>query len=405
VINNALTVLEHRHYEPYGALYAGTMAETPFGFTGEWRDGGTGMYYLRARYYNPAHGVFVSQDVLETLNRYAYVGGNPVNRVDPSGMIFWSFPTGGNRNTILQAEPYLPRITALCPSPNAHAWIERWLEVNNATHPQFGYLATQLEFPGGGQQRRIDAIVFDNLNLQVSPPLHRGGSLGHVFEIAPINPLSRLGANEYTELLTKLGGIQSGSSPFLRSGAYPSVDFWLNNPGNSNPGAAQLATFVGTTGATYDWSGVSFVAGTRLSPSIAAGAVKVDQNQLGNTTVIPADAALWIMVIAPGLLVYTNECEVKTAERVLDVSSAIAGAFLLRRYLEALSRWLNGRPGYGPLPRPQPTFAYEFPIDPLWAVPTDPIVPDFSCLPNDLWLNPSDIPVLPNFDLLGEFNY
>jgi RHS repeat-associated protein len=81
-----VTVLEHRYYDPYGNLYAGAMAETPFGFTGEWRDGGTGMYYLRARFYNPAHGAFVSQDVLETPNRYAYVAGNVVNRVDPSGM-------------------------------------------------------------------------------------------------------------------------------------------------------------------------------------------------------------------------------------------------------------------------------------------------------------------------------
>jgi RHS repeat-associated protein len=86
VVDNMLTVKEHRHYDPYGNLYAGAMAETPFGFTGEWRDGGTGMYYLRARFYNPANGAFVSQDALETPNRYAYVGGNVVNRVDPSGM-------------------------------------------------------------------------------------------------------------------------------------------------------------------------------------------------------------------------------------------------------------------------------------------------------------------------------
>jgi RHS repeat-associated protein len=65
VMDDMLTVKEHRHYEPYGSLYAGAMAETPFGFTGEWRDGGTGMYYLRARYYNPAHGAFVSRDPYE----------------------------------------------------------------------------------------------------------------------------------------------------------------------------------------------------------------------------------------------------------------------------------------------------------------------------------------------------
>jgi RHS repeat-associated protein len=93
VVNNALTVLEHRHYEPYGSLFAGAMAETPFGFTGEWRDGGTGMVYLRARYYNPAMGAFVSRDPFEgtasrpmSLNLYAYVQGNPVNLIDPNGL-------------------------------------------------------------------------------------------------------------------------------------------------------------------------------------------------------------------------------------------------------------------------------------------------------------------------------
>lgn len=69
-------------HSAYGTLYAGTMAETPYGFTGEWRDGGTGMYYLRARYYNPAHGAFVSRDPYAgtaaramSLNGYSWVDG------------------------------------------------------------------------------------------------------------------------------------------------------------------------------------------------------------------------------------------------------------------------------------------------------------------------------------------
>lgn len=41
---------------------------------------------MRARYCNPAFGAFVSQDTLETPNRYACVYGNVVNRRDPSGM-------------------------------------------------------------------------------------------------------------------------------------------------------------------------------------------------------------------------------------------------------------------------------------------------------------------------------
>jgi hypothetical protein len=35
---------------------------------------------------SPRLGSFASLDALETPNRYAYVGGNVVNRVDPSGM-------------------------------------------------------------------------------------------------------------------------------------------------------------------------------------------------------------------------------------------------------------------------------------------------------------------------------
>lgn len=62
------------------------------GFAGEPIDANN-LVYLRNRYYNPALGVFPSLDPYEgdvnnpmSLNRYAYVQGNPVNLVDPSGM-------------------------------------------------------------------------------------------------------------------------------------------------------------------------------------------------------------------------------------------------------------------------------------------------------------------------------
>jgi RHS repeat-associated protein len=57
------------------------------------RQNSTGLYYLRARYYDPAIGRFLSADPLagapaqpQTLNRYAYALNNPVNRVDPTGL-------------------------------------------------------------------------------------------------------------------------------------------------------------------------------------------------------------------------------------------------------------------------------------------------------------------------------
>jgi RHS repeat-associated protein len=59
---------------------------------GEQFDSDLGLYYLRARYYNPATGRFMGRDPEDgeitdpkTLHRYVYAGGDPVNGLDPSG--------------------------------------------------------------------------------------------------------------------------------------------------------------------------------------------------------------------------------------------------------------------------------------------------------------------------------
>ena len=47
----------------------------------------SGLYYLRARYYNPRTGRFTQEDVIynDGLNLYAYCNSNPVIYSDPSG--------------------------------------------------------------------------------------------------------------------------------------------------------------------------------------------------------------------------------------------------------------------------------------------------------------------------------
>ena len=51
-------------------------------------DAETGFQYLRARYYDPATGQFLTRDPIEAQSReaYGYVGGNPLNATDPSGL-------------------------------------------------------------------------------------------------------------------------------------------------------------------------------------------------------------------------------------------------------------------------------------------------------------------------------
>lgn len=62
---------------------------TRYAYTGRERDDLTGLYYYRARWYDPQTGRFLSEDPIGLaggINTYSYVSNNPVNRVDPSGL-------------------------------------------------------------------------------------------------------------------------------------------------------------------------------------------------------------------------------------------------------------------------------------------------------------------------------
>ncbi|MEP6985611.1 MAG: RHS repeat-associated core domain-containing protein, partial [Chloroflexota bacterium] len=87
VTDNAVAVLESRNYGVYGDLFGQTgISQTQYSYTGEPTDL-NGLVYDRARYMSPALGQFVSLDPQETFNRYAYTDGNPVMRIDPSGLM------------------------------------------------------------------------------------------------------------------------------------------------------------------------------------------------------------------------------------------------------------------------------------------------------------------------------
>jgi RHS repeat-associated protein len=64
-----------------------------FRFTGQALDPGTGLYYLRARYYDPTVGRLISRDPFSgrvgfpsTQNRFGYANNNPLRFADPTGL-------------------------------------------------------------------------------------------------------------------------------------------------------------------------------------------------------------------------------------------------------------------------------------------------------------------------------
>jgi RHS repeat-associated protein len=74
-------------------LYSEGTTATDYAFTGESYDPQTGLVYLRARYYVTHLNQFIQPDPIQPVNSnlYSYVGNNPINYVDPTGMYRWRF--------------------------------------------------------------------------------------------------------------------------------------------------------------------------------------------------------------------------------------------------------------------------------------------------------------------------
>ena len=100
LINSAGAVTDEYEYDAYGNSFT-KQGTTPnnYLYRGEQFDSDLGLYYLRARYYNPQTGRFLSRDPEDqqpfdldgypinpiSLHKYLYAGGDPVNAKDPTG--------------------------------------------------------------------------------------------------------------------------------------------------------------------------------------------------------------------------------------------------------------------------------------------------------------------------------
>lgn len=120
-------VVDAIYYDPYGRGTR-TGSASAIGYTGGWTDPFTGYIYLRARDYDPTTGQFLTRDPLENLtaDAYAYANGNPLQNIDPLGLISWK----GDGTALLDrfrssapcATEYRSRLTgSLAPGQNRNA--------------------------------------------------------------------------------------------------------------------------------------------------------------------------------------------------------------------------------------------------------------------------------------------
>ena len=123
-VSGAVTLA--KSYQPYGSVLASAgSGATMYGFTGEQTDGGTGLTYLRARYYAGGMGRFLTRDTWggdfnrpTSYNRWLYGYGNPIRYTDPTGYspldVCGYLPpeaTTGKRQCLMEAYYSLYRFT------------------------------------------------------------------------------------------------------------------------------------------------------------------------------------------------------------------------------------------------------------------------------------------------------
>jgi RHS repeat-associated protein len=84
-------IVEQDSYDSFGNSSGSTR--TRYGYTGRERDSETGLYYYRARWYDPQIGRFITEDPIgfegADFDWYVYAANDPVKFRDPEGLKIW----------------------------------------------------------------------------------------------------------------------------------------------------------------------------------------------------------------------------------------------------------------------------------------------------------------------------
>ena len=141
--NQTANVVATYSYDPYGKATKTGTASTPMQYAGQYNDAESGLYWMRARSYDPNTGSFITVDPMlpMTGSAYGYASGDPVNNTDPLGL----FTIPGTGICVAIADPSCDNSANAAWAGNVYAGIG-----NALTFGQGVNLAARARGYGGG---------------------------------------------------------------------------------------------------------------------------------------------------------------------------------------------------------------------------------------------------------------